>query len=84
MRQWQLGGSLTYLHFSLREFATSSQRVPFQVEGRVPKKPVNILLQDGSAVNGINQNLGLLIVRFDVDAQDRFPLCSDLTSVSAV
>lgn len=48
--------------FSLRERATSSEYVPSEVEGRVPEKPMEILLPDSSAVDGIDQDLGLLIV----------------------
>lgn len=70
--------------FGLRERTTSSECVPFEVEGRVPEKPVEILFPNSSAVDGIDQDLGLLIVRFEVDAQDWFPLSRGITSVSAV
>jgi hypothetical protein len=70
--------------FSLCERATSSQCVPFEVEGGIPKKPVEILLPDGSAVDGIDQDLGLLIVRFEIDAQDGFPLSNSISAVSVL
>jgi len=45
---------------------------------------VEILLPDGSAVDGIDQDLGLLIVRFEIDAQDGFPLSNSISAVSVL